>query len=121
MPAGITVVFAVILTLIFSGVFNIDFESYSTMCTLLTATTGFTLLYKLCKPLNKVKGTLWFCMILLFIVEITLLKDLFYIQILSTRNIILFVAEALIVIGIYVLLDFLIPYILRKREKINDN
>ena len=76
---------------------NLHASNYSSLCVILTAFTGMLLLSSLCKPLdifriknNKVGNTylsqgiktaLFYAMILIFFIEITMLKNLFSIQI----------------------------------------
>ena len=65
-PSSITIVGNIILITILGPIFNFTQEQISTLAVILTVFTGFMLLYKISKPLNPIRFTLLFSMILLF-------------------------------------------------------
>lgn len=84
--SAIAVVFSVLITAVASYIFKLDTTVYSAICVILTAIIGFVLLFKLCKPFNILRSSLWISMVLIFILEITLFGDVFYMPILKVRN-----------------------------------
>ena len=96
-PTAITVVLNIIIIAIVSYNMKLHTSIYSSLCVILTAFTGMLLLSSLCKPLdifriknNKIGNTylsqgiktaLFYSLILIFIFEITILNNLFSIQI----------------------------------------
>lgn len=77
LPAGLTMAINIVIILILSQTFNIGINESSTMCVISNATIGFMLLYKISKPFNLVKKTLFLSMLTLFILESIVLKDIF--------------------------------------------
>lgn len=77
LPAGLTMVINIVIILILSQIFHIDIDKSSTMCVISNAAIGFMLLYKISKPFNLVKKTLFLSMLTLFILESIILKDIF--------------------------------------------
>ena len=96
-PTAITVVLNIIIIAIVSYNMKLHTSIYSSLCVILTAFTGMLLLSSLCKPLNifriknnkigntylsqGIKTALFYSLILIFIFEITILNNLFSIQI----------------------------------------
>ena len=76
--AAMAVVCNILITATISYIFKLDTSIYSAICVILTATVGFALLFKLCKPFNLLRGVLWVSMVVIFILEITLLGEVFY-------------------------------------------
>lgn len=77
--AAFAVIFNILITAIISYVLQLETAVYSAICVILTAITGFILLFKLCKPFNLLRGLLWLSMVVIFILEITIFGDIFYI------------------------------------------
>lgn len=105
-PTSLTVVCNIILTIVCAKVFNLNDETYSTMCVLLTSATAFTLLLKLCRPFNPLRVLLWSTMVTLFFIEVTFFREWFYISTLNIKEFTAFVALASISLGIYLVLNY---------------
>ena len=103
LPTALTVVCNIILVAIFSAIFEFSFETYSTICVFITAITGFTLVFKLCKPFNLLRTALCTFIVGMFLLEITILKDLFYIKTLNSKELLIFIAIVAISHSIYLL------------------
>ena len=65
-PAALTVVFNVFMIVLFRQQFNIDSDLTSTLIVLMTATTGFIFLFRICRPFNKLRIALMTFLILIF-------------------------------------------------------
>ena len=113
LPTSLTVVLNIMLVLLFKLFFSFNNEVYSTMCVILTAVTGFTLLIKLCWPFNALRSALWLFVVTIFIIEITFLRDIFCITILNFKETIILFALIAISESIYLLFNI----VMRKRRK----
>lgn len=73
-PTALTVLFHIILLSILLALNTFTVEQTSTLTVLLTAYTGFLLLYELCRPFDRIRKLLWIGMILLFGLQFYFLK-----------------------------------------------
>ena len=103
-PTSLTMVCNIIISLILTAVFNLSNDVYATMCVLLTAITGFTLLIKLCRPFNLLRAALCIFVITMFLLEIFLLDWLFNITLLNLKELIIFGAAIAISEAMYIVL-----------------
>ena len=110
-PTSLTVVCNILLTILFAKIFKMNFEIYSTICVLLTSITAFILLFKLCRPFNLLRAGLWCSMAILFLIEVTIFRELFYISVLSTKEMLILVTLVIISIGIYLMFSYLVKHI----------
>lgn len=62
-PAALTVVFNVLLVILFKSAFGLSQEVVSSLVVFLTGTTGFIFLYKLSQPFNYFRLILWFALL----------------------------------------------------------
>lgn len=62
-PAALTVVFNVILVMMFQYAFSLSEEVMSSLVVFLTGMTGFIFLYRLCQPFNYFRLLLWFLLL----------------------------------------------------------
>lgn len=113
-PTALTVVCNILLVIGFSKLFAIEDDIYSSLCVILTSITGFMLLFKLCRPFNLLRTTLWISMVTLFLVEITVLRELFYMSILDTRQVLLLIALIILSVGIYILLNYFVGRLIKR-------
>ena len=96
LPAGITDFLVVGALVMFGQVFGVDATDISTACTMLLAIVGFIILYNISKPMNPWRWCLWAgCIVGLLVCGISL-NDLFAIQSMSARCVMLFVLFAII-------------------------
>lgn len=92
LPAALTIVANIIITIIISDIFKFNSSQTSTICVLLTGLTGFILLYRISKPLNIIRASLLLTMIVCFfsgvlgfrhLFELTTITPYMYIVVLS--------------------------------------
>jgi len=83
LPGGLTIVLNVISVMVIAKMFNINPNEISTMAVLLTAMTGFILLFKICYKFNKLRLILFITLILAFLVNIIGLHNIFEIVLLK--------------------------------------
>lgn len=91
LPAGLTDVIVVGLLVLFGNVFSVNSVDISTAATMLLAIVGFMILFKICKPFDKVRICIWIgCVIGLLFCSV-FLSNLFAITDMSLKCIMLFV------------------------------
>ncbi|MCI9435192.1 MAG: HAD-IC family P-type ATPase [Bacilli bacterium] len=76
-PTALTIILNIIIIMIVSELFKFSFEESSTLCVILTGFTGFTLLYRLCKPFNLIRFILFISMLSLFVFQIIGFRNLY--------------------------------------------
>ena len=59
LPAGLTDVLAVGALVVFGRTFGVASEDISTAATMLLAIVGFLILFKICQPMNVIRGGVW--------------------------------------------------------------
>lgn len=114
-PPGITVVVNIMVVTILSHFLNLSTEVTSTLCVLLTAVTGFVLLYKISKPFNIVRTVLFITVILIYIAGITIFKSWFFITHLTNEMTMLGIGLILFAILNFYFLNFIISRIKPKK------
>lgn len=77
LPAALTIVANVLITMIVRDIFKFTDIETSTICVLLTGLTGFILLYRLCKPFNTLRIVLLALMITIFAFGILGFRNVF--------------------------------------------
>lgn len=77
LPAATLVVMNILVIMLLSHILILPNQVTSTLCVIMTAITGFMLLYYLCKPFNTLKKVLYISVITFFIIMVTLFKSLF--------------------------------------------
>ena len=87
LPNSLTVVTNIMIIGIISSIYNLDELNYSSVCVVVTAITGFILLFKISKPFNLNRTILFVGVVFIFTMGITVFKDLFSIR-LDLSNII---------------------------------
>lgn len=127
-PTALTVVLNIIVIAIFSYKMNMEVQTYSSLCVILTAFTGILLLSSLCRPLDifriknnklgktyesqSVRTALFISMIALFLFGITLLKNWFSIKITIEILKVLFIVM-IFSAGVYYLLSWISKKVLK--------
>ncbi len=77
LPGGITVFLDVVIILLFKRYFNVTDETVNALVVLLTGVTGFVHLVHVSKPFNYLRGILFYFLLAVFIIGVTLLNDFF--------------------------------------------
>ena len=83
LPTGITIVANILIIMMLPWFVKLTVDQMSTLCVLLTAFTGFMLIYRICVPFNNLRRALFVFLITLFVVGITIFRRLFSIVILT--------------------------------------
>lgn len=100
LPAALTIVGNIIITLLVNRFFHFNNSEVSTICVLLTGLTGFILLYRICKPFNIIRIVLLTMMISVFAFGILGLRSVFELTLITPY------------MGLLVLILTIISYIL---------
>ena len=96
LPAGITDFLVVGALVVFGRVFEVAESDISTACTMLLAIVGFMILYHISKPMNIRRWCIWSgCVVVLLICSVRL-GDLFAIERMSKKCVMLFVVFAIV-------------------------
>ena len=119
-PPALTVVFNVVLITLFKKEFNIDPDLATTLIVIMTATTGFIFLFKLCKPFNVLRASMITILIGIFIYSLLFLYSFFDLSSITFSTILLYVVFAIASVQIFTRLDSLTSYIIDKTLKKND-
>lgn len=115
-PGAITVVLNIIVILILNEILNLSSEEVSTLSVMLTAFTGFMVIYKLCIPFNVLRTTLLVAMIAMFVGAYILLPGLFSMVYLNYKNIILLIILILFAIMVYGLINIITDKVFKKNK-----
>lgn len=116
-PAALTVVFNVVMIVLFREQFSIDHDLTSTLIVIMTGTTGFIYLYRLCKPFNWFRGVLYGFLITLFTYIVMFQSDFFDLSQVSFNTILLYIVFAICSIWIFDKLNRGIDFILKRLDK----
>ncbi len=115
LPTSLTVVCNIIFAGLFSYLLKFDDNTYATFCVILTTITGFTLLFKLCRPFNLLRGALLVFVITLFLMQIIFLRDIFYIAKLNEKQILILLALIAISESLYLFFNYIAKKIYKKK------
>ena len=116
-PAALTVVFNVLLVILFKSAFGLSQEVVSSLVVFLTGTTGFIFLYQLSQPFNYFRLILWFALLDGFAYCSIYQYSFFNIQAINLQIGLVF--GVLLICSLYVFdkLNRLTHYLLNKYEK----
>ena len=117
LPAALTVVFNVVMIVLFRHQFNIDSNLTSTLIVIMTGTTGFIFLSRLCRPFNWFRGTLFFALVGLFIYIVMFQSAFFDLSKVNFNTLLLYIVFAICSIWIFDKLNKGVDFLLRKLDK----
>lgn len=117
LPAALTVVFNVVMIVLFRNQFNIDSNLTSTLIVIMTGTTGFIFLSRLCRPFNWFRGTLFFALVGLFIYIVMFQSAFFDLSQVNFNTLLLYIVFAICSIWIFDKLNKGVDFLLRKLDK----
>ena len=117
LPAALTVVFNVVMIVLFRQQFLLDHDLTSTLIVIMTGTTGFIYLYRLCKPFNLFRGVLFGFLISLFTYIVMFQSDFFDLSQITFNTVLLYIVFAICSIWIFDKLNRVIDFILKKLDK----
>ena len=116
-PAALTVVFNVVMIVLFKDHFNIDANLASTLIVIMTGTTGFIFLFRLCKPFNTLRASLVTFLIALFIYILIFWYDFFDLSQITFNTTLLYILFAIASVHIFDRLNTFVKYIVGKFDK----
>lgn len=116
-PAALTVVFNVVMIVLFRNQFNLDSDLTSTLIVIMTGTTGFIFLSRLCRPFNWFRGGLFFFLVSLFIYIVMFHSDFFDLSQVNFNTILLYIVFAFASMWIFDKLNIGVDFLLRKFDK----
>lgn len=117
LPAALTVVFNVVMIVLFRQQFSLDHDLTSTLIVIMTGTTGFIYLYRLCKPFNWFRGILFAFLITLFTYIVMFQSDFFDLSQITFNTVLLYIVFAICSIWIFDKLNRITDKILKKLDK----
>ena len=117
LPAALTVVFNVVMIVLFRNQFNIDGNLTSTLIVIMTGTTGFIFLSRLCRPFNWFRGGLFFALVSLFIYIVMFQSEFFDLSQVNFNTLLLYIVFAICSVWIFDKLNNGVDFLLRKLDK----
>lgn len=120
-PAALTVVFNVILVMLFKYVFGLSEDVVTSLVVFLTGMTGFIFLYRLCMPFNWFRLILWLMLLDGFVYCAFFQYDFFNIKAVNFEIALIF--GVLLICSLYIFgkINQLTTYILKKIEEKTKN
>lgn len=113
-PTALTIVANILMIMVLPSLIKISQDQISTLCVILTALTGFMLLYKISVPFNTLRKCLFGGLILLFVFETTMLKGLFSLTFLPINLVIIAAILFMIAIMLFNMFSELFDKIAKK-------
>ena len=113
LPAALTVVFNVVMIVLYKQNFAITNNITQTLIVMMTATTGFIFLTRLCRPFNWLRGTLLISLISMFIYVLIFQFSFFDLSQIQSGTILLYIVFSLCSIYVFDKLSLLVDTILR--------
>lgn len=120
-PAGLTMAINMIVLVVIGSSFGLEAPDLSTMAVIVTAITGFQMLFRVCSPFNGLRGTLFVVMLSAFVVASIFLGKIFS---LTPFTLPMFMVTAPLVVfsvALMVMLSHLSDHLLGDREKPKKN
>jgi len=115
-PAALTVVFNVVMIVLFRNAFDIDGDLTSTLIVIMTGTTGFIFLNRLCRPFNVFRGCLFGVLMLLFTYVVMFQSDFFDLSQVSFNTILLYIVFMFASMWIFDKLNVITEWCLKKLD-----
>lgn len=116
-PAAMTVVFNVVMIVLFREQFSLDHDLTSTLIVIMTGTTGFIYLFRLCRPFNYFRGILFGFLVSLFTYVVMFQSDFFDLSQVSFNTVLLYIVFGICSIWIFDKLNRFIDMLLKKFDK----
>ena len=116
-PAALTVVFNVVMIVLFRRSFSLDFDLTSTLIVIMTGTTGFIFLSRLCRPFNVFRGCLFGVLVLLFTYVVMFQSDFFDLSQITFDTILLYIVFIFASMWIFDRLNQFVEWVIKKFDK----
>jgi len=117
LPAALTVVFNVVMIVLYKQSFAISNNITQTLIVMMTATTGFIFLTRLCKPFNWLRGTLLVSLVSMFVYVLLFQFSFFDLSQIQSGTVILYIVFALCSIYVFDKLSLLTDLVLKHFDK----
>ena len=114
LPTALTVVFNIVVVSLFAKVFDLPYETQSSICVILTTIVGLYNLFKICYPLNVYRGILFFVMLTGFLVCLFNIPEFFNIEPLNDTIGLLTFVLTICSLYIYKVINYFITVIFNK-------
>ena len=115
-PAALTVVFNVVMIVLFRQSFHLDGDLTSTLIVIMTGTTGFIFLNRLCRPFNKFRACLFCFLVLLFTYVVMFQNDFFDLSQVTFDTVLLYIVFIFASMWIFDRLNFITEWCLKKLD-----
>ena len=116
-PAALTVVFNVVMIVLYRQSFQLDGDLTSTLIVIMTGTTGFIFLNRICRPFNLFRSCLFGFLVLLFTYVVMFQSDFFDLSQVTFDTILLYVVFIFASMWIFDRLNALTEWLLKKLDK----
>ena len=118
-PSGLTTVVNILLLVLLSTLFKLEYEMTSTIAVIITIYTAILLIYRISKPLNLLrKSLIIFISIMYFVIMMTKVGRLIYsLELISPNAILILVFLMYVSTRIFVMLSKLINSFIEKRKR----
>jgi len=116
LPTALTVVTNIIIISIISSLYNLDEVNYSSVCVVVTAITGFILLFRISRPFDLSRTILFVSVVSIFTIGITLFRNVFNIR-LDLSNVVPIIILGITTIAVGVIYNLISNRIFKYVEK----
>ena len=116
LPTALTVVTNIIIISIISSLYNLDEVNYSSVCVVVTAITGFILLFRISRPFDLSRAILFVSVVSIFTIGITLFRNVFNIR-LDLSNVVPIIILGITTIAVGVIYNLISNRIFKYVEK----
>ena len=116
-PAALTVVFNVVMIVLFRRSFDINGDLTSTLIVIMTGTTGFIFLSRLCRPFNLFRSCLFGFLVVLFTYVVIFQSDFFDLSQVTFDTVLLYIVFIFASMWIFDKLNAITEWILTKLDK----
>lgn len=114
-PGGIIVVLNIVSGIVVSFLFKLRLEHISTMCTILMAVSAMIILLDVCRPINKLRGIMFLCLVLGFVCAFNFMEELFGITKVNIEICLFIIVCGIITYVVHTCINMLIKYIFNRK------
>lgn len=112
LPGGLLVVINVVCVTAISSTMGYTIGESTTMSVYVTSIASMMVLYHVCMPMNKTRGIMFVGLVMLFLLGITITKDIFYLVPLSLSKLAIVCGMGLLSLVVFYLLQVIIEKII---------
>ncbi len=114
-PGGVMVVLNIVGGIIVSFLFNLDADQISTMCTILMVVAAMIILLDVCRPVNLLRGIMFACLVLAYVIALNCMEGLFGISRLKIEIYMFITICGLITYTVHTGISLLVDYIFARK------